>query len=233
MVFSEKLLRFFTIASVRNYRSPSCHCRLTFCVGDHKKKRTKKEKNLSSRESFAKKAGRSGASMRPQKKKNEKRKNLSSRESFAKKAGRSGASILSSALPLRFDQERNMDRETPTCHAHARCYSAELCSRCFPHVRSQDRKQRDKMTPCHDTQLESRFTFLTLLRRERRQTDPERTFFLFGSIECETRIVNSHLSRACEALQRCVFSHFSFHTCGGRTKRHNNSTQKKAGGSTA
>ena len=63
--------------SVRNYRSPTRHWRLTFRVGDHQL-----------------------ATWSPKKKKNEK---SSSRESFAKKAGRSGASILSSTLPLRFD----------------------------------------------------------------------------------------------------------------------------------
>ena len=57
------------------------------------------------------------AKKKKKKKKNEK---SSSRESFAKKAGRSGASVLSSILPLprlRFDRERNTDRETPTCHS--------------------------------------------------------------------------------------------------------------------
>ena len=84
-------------------------------------------------------------------------------------------------------------------------------------------KQRDKTTPCHNTQLGSRFTFLTLLRRERRRTDPERTFFLSVSVRSSVRrrhgLRNSHLSRACEALQHCVFSHFSFHTCGGENEK--------------
>ena len=75
-------------------------------------------------------------------------------------------------------------------------------------------ENKDKTTPCHNTQLESRFTFLTLLRRKRRRTDPERTFFLAVSVRSSARhgLRNSHLSRVCEALQRCVFSHFSFHT---------------------
>ena len=104
----------------------------------------------------------------------------------------------------------------------------------------EKQSQRDKTTPCHNTQLESRFTFLTLLHRERRRTDPERTFFLSVSVRSSARrqygLRNSHLSRACEALQRCVFSHFSFHTCGGEkdtiTARHD-SFAKKAGRSTA
>ena len=77
-------------SSVRNDRSPSRHWRLTFRVGDDQlatwsQKKKKKKRNLIEQSS--------------------------SRESFAKKAGRSGASIL------RFDRERNTDRETPTCHA--------------------------------------------------------------------------------------------------------------------
>ena len=186
--------------SVRNYRSPGRHWRLTFRVGDHHLR-----------------LGR-------QKKKQKKEKKSSSRESFAKKAGRSGASILSSIIPLRFDRERNTDRETPTCHA--RCssteqYSAEpaqqvLSTRAV--ARSTTKRQNYTMSQYTSTsELESRFTFLTLLRRERRRTDPERTFFLSVSVRSRTRhgLRNSHLSRACEALQRCVFSHFSFHTCGG------------------
>ena len=55
------------------------------------------------------------------------------------------------------------------------------------------------------------FTFLTLLRRERRRTDPERTFFLSVSVRSRTRhgLRNSHLSRACEALH----THYSTALC--------------------
>ena len=184
--------------SVRNYRLPSRHWRLTFRVGDDQLATWSPKKK---------------------KKKERKKKNSSSRESFAKKAGRSGASILSSILPLRIDWERNKDRETPICHVHG---GAELCSRCFPHVRSQDRKQRDKTTPCHNTQLESRFTFLPLLRREsRKKADGSRAdilLFRFGSIGYKTRIAKLSpvaCMRGTTALQCCVCSHFSFHTCGG------------------
>ena len=88
----------FTNFSVRNYRSPTRHWRLTFRVGDHQLATWSPKK-------------------KKEKKKNEK---SSSRESFVKKAGRSGASVLSFILPLprlRFDRERNTDRETPTCHS--------------------------------------------------------------------------------------------------------------------
>ena len=151
------------LRSVRNYRSPSRHWRLTFRVGDHQLVTWSQKK----------------------KKKSQAVANLSQR----RRADREQAFFLPFFRFGLIENEKT-DRETPTCHARARCCSAELCirSRCFPHVRSQDREQRDKTTPCHNTQLESRFTFLTLLRRERRQTDPDIFSFRFGSIECETQI---------------------------------------------
>ena len=95
-------------------------------------------------------------------------------------------------------------------------HSAELCtcstSRDFPHVRSQDREQRDKTTPCHNAQLESRFRFLALLSP-----------FHFGSIEFETRetlTYHVHVRR-----HSAVFSATSLSTrVVERTNRHNNGT---------
>ena len=154
-------------------------------------------------------------------------------------------STLSSVLPLRFDRVRNTNRKTPTCMRGAT--GGELCSWCFPRVLSQDREQKDKMTPCHDTQLE--LNFATLLCRERRQTDPDRTFFLsvfffffVGPIECETRIaklspVTCMRGATVQCFQLRVGVHVYTTRVVERTKRHKiNGTilsQKKTNGFTA
>ena len=72
------------------------------------------------------------------------------------------------------------------------------------------------------SELESRFTFPTLLRRERRRTEPERTFFLSVSVRSRIRtrhgLRNSALTCHVHARRYSAnFSHFSFHTCGGET----------------
>ena len=92
-----------------------------------------------------------------------------------KRADREGALFLPFFGFASIEYETRIAKLPPlTCTA--RCNSGELCSRCFPRERSQYREQKDKMTPCHDTQLE--LDFASLLCRERRRTDPERTFFL-------------------------------------------------------
>ena len=69
--------------------------------------------------------------------------------------------------------------------------SPELCSRCFPHVRAQDREQRDKTTPCHNTQVTTRkqiyVSYVASSRKKADACDPERTFFLFVSVRSSAR----------------------------------------------
>ena len=157
-----------TYYSVRNYRSPSRHWRLTFRVGDHqlrlgrqKKKKRKKEKGKTS-----------------------------SRESFAKKAGRLEASILSSVLPLRFDREWNTDRETPTWYA--RCYRAVQCRACAAGAfhtcgcKIEKKETKRHHVPIHN----SKAIYVFFVAASRKKADRSRADclpFRFGSIAYETR----------------------------------------------
>ena len=207
--------------SVRNYRSPGRHWRLTFRVGDHQLATWSPKNNI---------------------KMKEKKRKIEQSRIFRKEGGqignehsffRSSASVWS-----RTKHGSRSSRLFRVCEVLQSSTVQSLHSRCFPHVRLQDREQRDKTTPCPNTQLESRFTFLTLLRRERRRTDQSghSSFpFRFDRVrdtDCETLTCHVHATR-----YSAVFSATSLSTrVVERTKRHNNGTilsQKKAGGSTA
>ena len=164
-------------SSVRNYRSPSRHWRLTFRVGDNqlatwspkiKKKRQKKEKEKSS-----------------------------SRESFAKKAGRSAHAF------------------SPRRHASSPADREQVLS-----TRALTCKIDNKETPCPNTQLESRFTFLTLPL----DVAKEGALIQSGHSSFPVRSRTRHETLTCHVHARCysaVFSATSLSTrVVERTKRH-------------
>ena len=194
------------ICSVRNYRSPSRHWRLTFRVGDHQL-----------------------STWSPKKKQKEKNEKLEQSQFLAlRRADRERAFFLSFFRFGLIENDTQIAKLPPV--TRMRGATVQSCvAGAFHTCGRKIEKQRDKTTPCHNTQLESRFTFLALLRRERRRTDPDRTFFLSVSVRSSARrphgLRNSHLSRACEVLQHYVFLATSLSTrVVEKTKRHNSGT---------
>ena len=108
----------------------------------------------------------------------------------------SGASILSSTLPLRFHRERNTDRETPTCHAYARCYSTALQYSAEPAQQVLSTRAVVRSTTERQNYTTSQYTtrkqiYVSYIATSRKKADGSRADILpfrFGSIACETRI---------------------------------------------
>ena len=68
-------------------------------------------------------------------------------------------------------------------------------------------KMDNKETPCPNTQLESRFTFLRLPHDVAKEGDPERTFFLSVSVRSRTR--HEFETLTCHVHARCYSAVFS------------------------
>ena len=210
--------------SVRNYRSPGRHWRLTFRVGDHQlatwspKKKKKKEK-----------------------KENRAVANLSQR----RRADRERAFFLPFFRFGLIENETRIAKLPPVTRTRGAVQSStvqSLRSRCFPHVRLQDRQQRDKTTPCPNThrprnsKADLRFLRCYVEKEGGRIQSGHFSFpFRFDRVrdtDCETLTCHVHARR-----YSAVFSATSLSTrVVERTKRHNDGTilwQKKAGGSTA
>ena len=116
---------------------------------------------------------------------------------------------------------------------------------CFPHVRLQDRQQRDNTTPCPNThrprnsKADLRFLRCYVAKEGGRNQSGHSSFpFRFDRVYVRDTDFETLLSPVTCMRSRysANFSHFSFTRVVERPKRHNNSTilsQKKAGGSTA
>ena len=113
-----------------------------------------------------------------------------------------------------------------------------LRSRCFPHVRLQDREKKDKTKPCPNTQLESDLRFFRChVAKEGGWIQSGHSSFPFRfdrvrDTDCETLTCHVHARR-----YSAVFSATSLSThVVERTKRHDTGailSQNKAGGPTA
>ena len=218
--------------SVRNYRSPTRHWRLTFRVGDHQlatwspKKKKEKEKKWKIEQSriFRKEGGQIG----------------SERSFFHSSA--SAASVWS--------RTKHGSRNSHVSRVDLRevlqsSKVQSLRSMCFPHVRLQDRQQRDNTTPCPNThrprnsKVDLRFLRCYVAKEGGRNQSGHSSFpFRFDRVyvrdtDCETLLSPVTCMRGATAL----ISATSLSTrVVERPKRHNNSTilsQKKAGVSTA